>query len=82
MSLKTRLDKLSPKIGEVERLQQAHFYWKLKHVVQRDALESVRLPFSQLSPPPQAFLDSHIYDPRSHEQRLADIRCKGEASVR
>ncbi len=66
MSMKTRLDKLSPLPNEAQRLQQARSAWLFSNVIRRDDpgyAEAIKRP---LPPAAQAFLDAHVYDPRSH----------------
>lgn len=67
MSIKTRLDKLSPKPNESDRLRQAQSYWMLLHVVDRNAPDYDETMKQPLPPAPQAFLDAHVYDPNSRE---------------
>ena len=72
MSLKTRVDKLSPLPSEAQRLQQAHSAWLFANVLSQDCPGYTEAMKNPLPPAPQAFLDAHVYDPNSR-QALYDV---------
>lgn len=76
MSIKTRLDKLSPNPTEADRLQQAHSAWLFANVLSQDDPRYAEAMKKPLPPPPQAFLDAYVFRPtwRPLEQVLNNVR--------